>query len=134
MSRTFKLDIITPTSMHELGETEYLRAPGYDGLFGVEGGHASALITLDVGEIKVTSKGSTSYWATSGGFAEINGESVQLLLETAEPSSKIDMKRAESSVERAKKRIKDTNVDQARSRASIARAENRLKVSVRQKK
>ncbi len=129
MSRSFHLEIVTPTALHDLGAIEYLRAPGVDGLFGVEGGHAHALISIGTGELKVVTEGKTTYWATSGGFAEINPDQTQLLLETVELAEKVDRKRAEAASERARKYLEDDTKDHARAKTSLQRAMNRLKVS-----
>ena len=131
MSKTFQLDIVTPTHVISEGQVEYLRAPSTDGLFGVQGGHATATILLDIGEIKVTKEGKEFYYATNGGFADVRPESVMLLVETAEKVSDIDKERAESALKRAKKQLNDNEADLARAKASIARARNRLKITDR---
>ncbi len=128
MAKTFQLEIITPESAIDLGQITYLRAPSVDGLFGVMAGHAIAMITLGTGEIKVENGSDISYWATSGGYADIRPEGVQLLVETAERPSDIDKERAEASLKRAEARIKNSEMDQASARASIARAKNRLNI------
>lgn len=129
MGRTFHLELVTPTAFHDLGDVEYLRAPGTEGLFGVQGGHAHALISIGIGAIKVISDQKTTYWATSGGFAEINPDQTQLLLETVESADAVDKERAEKSIERARLRLKDEAADHARAKASMQRALNRLKVA-----
>ena len=94
MSKTFQLEIITPEKVYDEGQVSYLRAPSLDGLFGVQGRHAPAIIAMSIGEIKVTKEGKESYYATSGGFADIRPENVQLLVETAEKITDIDKERA----------------------------------------
>ena len=98
----FTLEIVTPTRILEAGEVSYVRCPGTDGSFGVMSGHREAVIGLDVGEIKVTQGGKDSFYATSGGLAEITKEKVQLLVETVEKADEIDSSRAEASLTRAK--------------------------------
>ena len=131
MAKTFQLDIVTPTEIISEGQIEYLRAPSTEGLFGVQAGHASATILLDIGEIKVTKDGKEFYYATNGGFADIRPESVMLLVETAEKVSDIDIGRAEGALKRAKEQLNDNEADLARAKASIARARNRLKITDR---
>ena len=131
MSKTFQLDIVTPTKVISEGQVEYLRAPSPEGLFGILGGHAIATILMDIGEIKVTKAGKEFYYATNGGFADIRPESVMLLVETAEKISEIDKDRAGSSMKRAKDRLKDNETDLNRAKAAIDRARNRLKISSR---
>jgi len=128
----FTLEIVTPTRILEAGEVSYVRCPGTDGSFGVMSGHREAVIGLDVGEIKVTQGGKDSFYATSGGFAEITKEKVQLLVETVEKADEIDFSRAEASLTRAKGRVSGTDgSDSKRAEAALFKAVNRLRVSKR---
>ena len=131
MSKTFQLDIVTPTKVISEGQVEYLRAPSPDGLFGILGGHAIAAILMDIGEIKVTKAGKEFYYATNGGFADIRPENVMLLVETAEKVSDIDKERSEEAMKRAKDRLQDNETDLKRAQEAIARARNRLKITDR---
>ena len=129
MSKTFQLDIVTPTKVISEGQVDYLRAPSTEGLFGILGGHAVATILIDIGEIKVTKEGKEFYYATNGGFADIRPESVMLLVETAEKVSDIDKDRAENAMKRAKDRFQDNETDLKRATDAIVRARNRLKIA-----
>ena len=131
MSKTFQLDIVTPTNVISEDQVEYLRAPSTEGLFGILGGHAVATILMDIGEIKVTKEGKELYYATNGGFADIRPESVMLLVETAEKVSDIDTDRAEVAMKRARERLQDNETDLKRAKYAIARARNRLKITDR---
>jgi len=129
---TFNLEIVTPTRILEEGDVSYVRCPGIDGSFGVMAGHREAVIGLDIGEIKVTQGGQDFFYATSGGFAEITNEKVQLLVETVEKSSEIDSNRAKESMQRTKDRITaNPDVDMDRAEIALLRAVNRLRVSNR---
>lgn len=128
MAKTFQLDIVTPEKVINEGQATYLRAPSTDGLFGVEAGHAHAIIALDIGEIKVVKDNETYFLATSGGYADIQPESVMLLVETAERSTEINSERAQKALERAEQLKHDAHIDQARTRSEIERARNRLKI------
>ena len=131
MSKTFQLDIITPTNVISEGQVEYLRAPSTEGLFGIMGGHAVATMLMDIGEIKITKDGKEFHYATNGGFADIRPESVMLLVETAEEVSDIDKDRAEAAMKRAKDRFKNNETDLKRAKTAIDRARNRLKIRSR---
>jgi F-type H+-transporting ATPase subunit epsilon len=128
MSKTFQLDIITPITIISEGQVEYVRAPSVDGLFGIQSRHASAIILMEIGEIKITKDGKEYYYATNGGFADIKPEGVLLLVETAEKVSDIDKVRAESAIKRAKKRLQNNEADLNRARKAIDRARNRIKI------
>ena len=122
---------MTPTKTLDQGKVIYLRCPGPDGLFGVMTGHTGAIFAISLGEIKVKKDNKTYFFATSGGFADVMEDRVQLLLENIEESSQIDSKRAKEAYERAKSRLSAHEGDEGRSRRALLRAENRLKVSDR---
>jgi len=129
MSNKIEVNIITPTTTFEYIDVDYLRAPSTEGLFGVLPGHISSIIALDVGEVKITTNNKSLYFATSGGFADINNNKVVLVLETAEESSEIDLKRAEQSLKKAQKHLDDKSNDMDRAFKSIKRAKNRILIS-----
>tara|TARA_B100001013_G_C24429327_1_gene371095 strand:- start:118 stop:516 length:399 start_codon:yes stop_codon:yes gene_type:complete len=129
MAKTFQLEIITPEKVYDEGQVSYLRAPSLDGLFGVQSRHAPAIIAMCIGEIKVTKDGIESYYATSGGYADIRPENVQLLVETAENIKDIDKERAEVAMKRAQEKLKDNKADLTRGQAAMDRARNRLKIT-----
>jgi F-type H+-transporting ATPase subunit epsilon len=133
MARTFQLEIVTPTRVIDLGPVNYLRAPSLDGLFGVMARHTRAMITLDLGEIKVVKEGKPTFYATNGGYADIHGNNVQLLVETAEAAGEIDVDRAKEAAERARQRVRsrETGIDSARAELALHRAVIRLGVAGR---
>ena len=131
MSKNFFVEIITPTNQININKVDYLRLPGLNGLFGIMNNHSSILVSLAIGEIKVNKSGNSEYFATSGGVLDFFDNKAQLLLETIEQASSIDLKRAEESQQRAIHRLKDIKLDGARSQIALARAINRIKVSKR---
>ena len=82
----FQLDIITPIGIQSYNDVSYIRVPGLDGLLGIQAKHASAIIALTIGEIKITNNNKSVSFATSGGFVDIRPEGIQLLIETIELS------------------------------------------------
>ena len=126
--KNFQLDIITPSNIESYDNVSYLRIPTLDGLAGIQARHATAIVGLGIGEIKVNQGNMEKIFSTSGGFADIKPESVQLLLETIEPKDSIDKKRAEDALGRAQKRIKDKEQDFQRAEKALLKAKNRLKI------
>ena len=129
MAKTIQLEIITPTKVFDEGQVDYVRAPSLDGLFGVQSKHAPAIIAMKTGEIKVVKEGKTNYFSTSGGFADIRPENVQLLVETAERGEDIDKIRAQTALEKAQKRLQSDDANHARARTALERSKTRLKVA-----
>lgn len=126
--KQFQLDIITPTSIETYENVSYLRIPSLDGLTGVQSRHATAIIALDIGEIKITTNNNEKIYSTSGGFADIKPEGVQLLLETIESKTSIDKDRAKKAVERASKHLKNPEMNIPRAEIALRKAKNRLKI------
>ena len=126
--KNFQLDIITPSNIESYDNVSYLRIPTLDGLAGIQARHATAIVGLGIGEIKVNQGNMKKIFSTSGGFADIKPESVQLLLETIQPKDSIDKKRAEDALGRAQKRIKDKEQDFQRAEKALLKAKNRLKI------
>ena len=70
--------------------------------------------------------------AVGGGFAEVLGDRVTVLAETAELAESIDVERAVASRDRARERLMsrlDPDVDDDRAEAALNRALNRLRVA-----
>ncbi len=107
------LEIITPERVMVAQEADMVEAPGTLGEFGVLPGHAALLTTLDIGEIRFMSGGSTRRLATSGGFAEVSDNKVTLLVDTGEFGEEIDVDRARRAKERAEAALKGTPFGQS---------------------
>lgn len=117
------LEIATPDHLVLTEGVDEVILPSVNGSMGVRPGHTPLLARLDVGEISYRVGSQTHYLACSGGFAEVLGDRVSILAETAEPAEAIDLDRAQRSRERAEGRIKEAN----EADASFARAETSLK-------
>ncbi len=130
--KTYFLEIVTPQKVLFSGTVLSFSAPGVEGGFQVLTHHAPFLTMLSTGEVKVVAAdGSTSRFATSGGFVEVRGNKVLMLADTAESASAIDVPRAEAARDRAKDRLarRDPAIDVDRARAALSRALNRLKIA-----
>ena len=129
MDKVFELEIVTPISTVKYNDVSHLSAPSVNGLFGVLSGHIESVIALDIGEIKITTKDKIVRYSTSGGFADIDKNKVLLVLETAESNEDIDIKRAEESLEKYTKLLKDGTSDIEKAKSSIQKAKNRISIS-----
>ena len=126
--KNFQLDIITPTSLQSFKNVSYLRIPALDGLTGIKARHATAIIGLGIGEIKIRIDGKDEFYATSGGYADIKKDSVSLVLETAENASNIDIKRSEKAIDRASKSLDNPkqDLDRAKKARSLLKKNEKL--------
>ena len=83
-------ELATPTRMLISADVEEVVAPGTEGYFGVWPGHAPFLTTLGSGEVCYKTGRDEKCLAVSGGFAEVTGERVIILAESAELPEEID--------------------------------------------
>ena len=127
------LELATPTRMVITADVEEVVAPGTEGYFGVWPGHAAFLTTLGAGEVCYKVGRDEKCLAVSGGFAEVNGDRVIILAETAELPGEIDVARAERAKQRAEMRLAgksphadSEDIDYTRAIASLGRATARL--------
>ena len=127
----FALEVVTPERVAYSGQVASLQAPGSEGSFGVLAGHVPLLTSLQIGCLRfVEEDGSEVQMAISGGFAEVAGNRVTILAETAERAEEIDVDRARAARERARKRMDNKDdIDAVRAAAASTRALNRLKVA-----
>jgi len=82
-AETFTLDLVTPERMFFSGPVKELVAPGVMGEFGVLAGHASMLAELTTGRLLYRDASGEKSLVAQGGFAEVTGEKVTVLLDAA---------------------------------------------------
>src|SRR5262245_38469628 len=121
-------ELATPTRLLVSSEVEEVVAPGSEGYFGVLPGHAPFLTTLGSGELCYRMGRDEKCLAVSGGFAEVTGDRVIVLAETAERPDEIDRARAERARQRAEQRLAgkspqgvDEEIDYMRAADALAR-------------
>ena len=129
MRENFYLEILTADRQFYIGQAEALILTIQDGLYEVLPGHENTAIALEPGVLKYKVNGEWHSAAESGGFAEITGDYVIVLVVTAERPDEIDFRRAEEARERAKERLrgKQSVMEYYNSKAALARAMARLK-------
>lgn len=89
MADTMQFDLVSPERRLVSVPVSEVRLPGTDGDLTAMPGHAPTIVTLRPGIVTVVSEGSQTDFAVTGGFAEINGESVSLLAERGHPREEI---------------------------------------------
>jgi F-type H+-transporting ATPase subunit epsilon len=123
--------ITTPQKKWILDDINSVTAPGVMGSFQVLSNHAPLMTQLEIGEVKLETMQGLQLYATTGGFLEVLENNVSLLLESCEKSDEIDLGRAESAAERARKRLKDRSqdIDLVRAEVALSRALNRIRIA-----
>jgi F-type H+-transporting ATPase subunit epsilon len=90
MADTFFLDLVTPERTLFSGAVRELVAPGVLGEFGVLPGHANMLAELTSGRLIYRDESGDKLMAAAGGFAEVTGEKVTVLLDDAAYAEDLD--------------------------------------------
>jgi F-type H+-transporting ATPase subunit epsilon len=130
------LEIVTPQRLIVSDEVTELMAPGSEGYFGVLPGHIPFITTLKIGELTYWKGKDERHLAVTWGYAEVRGDKVIVLAETAERAEEVDTERAERARQRAERRLHDwgagdETIDFARAQAALQRAITRLTVAAK---
>jgi F-type H+-transporting ATPase subunit epsilon len=128
------LTIVTPQGERYRDTVETVVLPGSEGDFGVLPEHERYLTPLRVGEVEIRAGGDTLFAAIGGGFAEVQAESVTVLVESCELAHDIDTARAELAVARAEQGLASLTPDADEAEVyeeGLRRAKNRLAVGKR---
>ena len=128
------LEVVTPDRQVVSTDVDIVVLPGVQGQFGVLVNHIPFLSALEIGEMYYRKGGQVEHIFLGGGFAEVTGEKVTVLVDSAERGKEIDLERAKRAKERAEKRLASGRVaelDWARAEASLRRSIARMRVAGR---
>ncbi len=132
-----ELVVVTPEGEALLEVVEQVVLPGEAGEFGVLESHERLLTPLVPGPMQIQSSGASRWAAISGGFAEVDGSRVVVLVDACSLAGEIDPKVVEaqrSAAETALAELEDgeqSEAERARLAALIVRAEVELDVASR---
>lgn len=132
MTNKLTLEIVTPYGQVLSEEVDEVSAAGTEGDFGVLTGHVPFITTLKIGILSYKKGNETVYVFVNSGYAEVTGEKVIILADSAEKAEDIDVERAKASMKRAEERLKKAEeIDFARATASLERATIRIQLATR---
>jgi len=128
MSKSIKLEVVTPDRLVMSEDVEYVGCPGILGEFGVLPSHIPFLSALGIGSLYYKLGGKRYFVFVAGGFAEVMPDKVTVLAEVAELPEAIDLYRVKKARDRAEQRLvaQKEEVDYARARAALQRAIARM--------
>jgi len=130
---SIQLVVVTPERQMLRESVAEVELPGADGYLGILPGHAALMTELGIGELSYREAGSgeSTALAVISGFAEVLGDRVTVLAETAERAAEINLARAERALKRAEERISsgDPNIDLDRATIALRRALIRIQVA-----
>ena len=134
MADTFTLEVVTPARQVVNEAVNEAQIPVLGGYVGVLPGHTPLLAEMGIGELSYHVGNRIISCTAIGGFVEVLGDRVMVLVDSAERAEEINVARAEAARDRAQKRLattNDPNVDWKRAEASLARAQVRLQVATK---
>jgi F-type H+-transporting ATPase subunit epsilon len=135
LPESIELVIVTPERQLLRETVVETTLPGADGCLGILPGHAPLITELGIGELAYRAKNASEagHLAIISGFAEVLGDRVTVLAETAERPEEIDVARAEEAKKRAEQRLasaaSDPNVDWSRAAVALQRSLIRIQVA-----
>lgn len=128
--KTFQAQVLTPEGARFNGDILSITVPGASGSFQMLYNHAPIISALDVGKVEIqTADNRELTYAVSGGFVEMNDNSVTLLAERAIEPKEIDVEQANADLKQAKEKLKDDSVMYADVEKDVKQAENLIKIA-----
>lgn len=126
------VDIVSPSGRVFSGEATRIKAPGVEGSFEVLKNHAPMIAAIEIGSIVVTdNEGKAITFATSGGFVEVQNNTVSVVAETVELADDIDVERAQAAEKRAADALANADPKvRAEMAAALEKARNRVRVAM----
>lgn len=129
MSKTLKLEIITPERIVFNEDVEFFSLRSTEGDLGVLPNHAPLFTSVVPCILKFKQRGQEDFVALMGGFLEVSNNQATVLADVAERAEEIDVMRARKAKERAEVELAERreHVGTAEVEASIRRAFLRLR-------
>ena len=130
--KTIQANVVTPDGTVYEDQVEMVSVRTTEGDLGILPRHLPLVSPLEIGVARLTKDNKKELIAISGGFIEVRPDEVNILAESAELPSQIDIARARAAKERAERRLeqaKQENIDYQRAELALKRAINRLTVS-----
>ena len=128
MAETFLLEVATRDRLLVREQVSEADIPLENGYIGVLPGHAPLLGEVGTGDLIYSAEGRRRHMAVDGGWAEVLGDHVRVLVDRAEKADEIDVARAEESLKRALDQLSrpPADLDVARALSRLKRAQARL--------
>lgn len=125
------IELVTPQRKLFSVDADSVTFTGQLGEMTVMPGHVPLITALRPGPLTLRREGGQEVFAVGGGIAQIDGNRVALLAESAEPAGEIDPARAAKAKSQAELALKEQSFyDEtfAETQAAVARASTRLAV------
>ena len=101
MATTFHCSVVTPSSVSLTQDATYVSFQAFDGQKGVMPGASPFLTRLGTGLLTLTGPAGNTTLVIDGGFAQMQGDALTLLADSALPTESIDTKSAADELQKA---------------------------------
>ena len=106
MATTFDCSIVTPAEEVFGGKVNYVMLPAWDGQIGAMAGRSPLLTKLGVGSLRLDlADGSSKWFLIDGGFAQMQGNKLTVLTESATRAESLNAGEAEREYAEASAKI-----------------------------
>lgn len=134
MAKDFSLSVVAPDRSVVDERAVSVIAPGVNGYFGVLAGHLPMVAALRAGIVEyLDTKNQRHSIAIGGGFAEVSGERLTILADSAARATEIDIKAEEARLERARRAMRGEDSEMSSSEAvqELEQAMARIRTAAR---
>lgn len=134
MAKDFSFSVVAPDRSVVDERAVSVIAPGVSGYFGVLAGHLPMVAALRAGIVEyLDSKNQRHSIAIGGGFAEVSGERLTILADSAARATEIDIKAEEARLERARRAMRGEDSEMSSSEAvqELEQAMARIRTAAR---
>lgn len=130
MSKTMRLDILTPERTVCCVEVDMVIARAVDGEVGILYNHAPLVVALDIAPLRYKIGDEEHFVAVCNGFMEVRDNRISVMAPCAENEEEIDVRRAAEAKARAEERLAHkADIDVSRAEIALQRALMRLKIA-----
>lgn len=128
---TLFVRVITPRGILWNEPAQSVILPSTTGEMGILTGHAAVTTSLDIGVTRIRSNGRWVPIYVMGGFAQVEGDEVTILVNEAERGDRIDVHVAQEALEAAENQLSHAQNRQEKLKAttSVKQARARLKAA-----
>ena len=123
------LEIVTPEARVYSESVDTVVIPTVEGEIGILPGHIPLVAQVGAGELRATKGGVTQLLVVGGGFAQVTGEKVSILADSAIQEEKIDENAVADAMKRAEDALKGQN---SMAPAEVERLESVVRFAVAQ--
>lgn len=120
MAQTFKFELVSPEKVLLSTEADSVLVPGVEGNFTVLAQHAPVISALRPGILEVDYSGSKKRLFVKSGFADVTGETLIVLAETAFDLSETTAVQITQEIEMAERELEVAQEDDAKLQAVTA--------------